>query len=291
MIGWLSAKPNVSDLAERPKLSVSIVLYRPDMAKLRDTLNSLVQAIEHSRSKVLLGQIRLDIIHNDDSSAASIEHEFFSDLFGSQNSAVLHNLVGHGNIGYGRAHNLAIAQADTDYHLILNPDVILGKDSLSEGLAFLAQHNEVALVAPQVKGEDGAKQFGCKRFPSVFDFLLRGFAPKGIKQYFQKRLAYYEMHDLSEDAVTTDVPIVSGCFMLFRTEALRQIDGFDERYFLYFEDFDISIRVRPYGQIAYLPQMHIVHLGGNSAKKGLRHILMFARSGLRFFHSHGWRLL
>lgn len=281
----------MSDLIEPAKLSISVVLYRPDIVKLRNTLDSLKQAIEHSRSKGLLEEVSLDFIHNDVLNAAEITTQLSSVLAQMQNSVDIRSHIGQGNIGYGGAHNLAIRDSETDYHLILNPDVILAADSLSEGLAFLAQHQEVALIAPQVMGEDGSKQFGCKRFPSLFDFLLRGFAPERVKRYFQRRLAHYEMHDLPEDKVSTDVPIVSGCFMLFRTVPLQRIGGFDERYFLYFEDFDISIRIRPFGVIAYLPKMHIVHLGGNSAKKGLSHIGMFARSGLRFFHSHGWRLL
>jgi GT2 family glycosyltransferase len=99
------------------------------------------------------------------------------------------------------------------------------------------------------------------------------------------------MRDLPEQEPSTDIPIISGCFMLFRTAALRSVGGFDEHYFLYFEDFDLCLRVHAEGTLAYLPSMHIVHLGGNSARKGLRHIVMFARSGLRFYCTHGWRLI
>jgi len=99
------------------------------------------------------------------------------------------------------------------------------------------------------------------------------------------------MHDLPEDEASTDIPIVSGCFMLSRTDTLKEINGFDERYFLYFEDFDLSLRMGKLGKLAYLPTMKIIHAGGHAARKGFAHLGMFARSGIRFFNSHGWRFI
>jgi len=278
----------VTVASEPPKLSVSLVLYRPEIDKLRATITSLEEAIAHGRQLKAIGAVRVDIIYNDELPDRLID----TALLPLKASAIeIHSHQGHGNIGFGRAHNLAIRLLDSDYHLVLNPDVDLAPDSLSEGLAYLCAHPETALVAPRLIDDNGRPQYGCKRFPSVLDFLLRGFAPAFVKRHFERRLARYEMRDLSAEIVTPDVPIVSGCFMLFRTSALKAIKGFDERYFLYFEDFDISIRVRAYGLIAYLPTLQVLYHGGNSAQKGLGHILMFARSGLRFFHSHGWRLL
>ena len=146
-------------------------------------------------------------------------------------------------------------------------------------------------ASPAIVDGQGQPESGCKRYPSVFDFMLRGFAPSWLRQRFRRRLQHYEMRDLTSDRIQADVPIISGCFMLFRHDALRQLGGFDPRYFLYFEDFDLSIRARTVGHLSYLPQMCITHLGGNSAKKGLHHILMFGRSAYRFFSSHGWRWL
>ncbi|KUE80788.1 hypothetical protein ATO46_14560 [Aeromonas schubertii] len=86
-----------------------------------------------------------------------------------------------------------------------------------------------------------------------------------------------------------DPPIVSGCFMLFRTDVLQQLGGFDPRFFLYFEDFDISLRAGKISRIAYVPQVKVVHHGGHASRKGWRHIWMFGRSMVTFFNIHGWR--
>jgi len=99
------------------------------------------------------------------------------------------------------------------------------------------------------------------------------------------------MHDLSEKEPSADIPITSGCFMLLRSESLAEIGGFDERYFLYFEDFDLSLRLGKKGKLAYLPAMRIQHGGGSAGSKGFKHFKMFTRSGVRFFNTYGWRFI
>ena len=115
--------------------------------------------------------------------------------------------------------------------------------------------------------------------------------PAPVRRLFDERLARFEMRELSDSEPSKGIPIISGCFMLCRSSSIEKVAGFDPGYFLYFEDFDLSLRARALGSLSYLPQMRITHLGGNSARKGLRHIVMFGRSGFRFFSSHGWRWL
>lgn len=270
-------------------LTVSVVVYRSDPAVLQMTLDSMVRAIHHAQNLQLLGSASIEIVHNDDSEPALTA--LVAACRAQATDIHIELLEGHGNVGYGRGHNLSIHRAQSHCHLILNPDVTLTPESLADGLAFLIGNPEVVALSPAVTDGEGHKQHVCKRYPAVLDFLLRGFAPQALKRRFATRLARYEMQDLPEQAPSTDIPIISGCFMLFRTAALRAVGGFDERYFLYFEDFDLSLRVHAQGSLAYLPSMHIVHLGGHSARKGLRHIGMFGRSALRFYNTHGWRLL
>mgnify|MGYP003649223909 CR=1 FL=1 len=270
-------------------LTVSIVVYGSDPEVLQLTLDSIVGAIHYAQNIGLLSKASIDIIHN-----CASEPALTALVAACRTQAIdidVALLEGHGNVGYGRGHNLSINKAESHCHLILNPDVTLATNSLADGLEFMIRNPEIVALSPAVTDGDGHKQYVCKRYPSVLDFLLRGFAPAFLKRRFATRLARYEMRDLPEQEPSTDIPIISGCFMLFRTAALRCVGGFDERYFLYFEDFDLSLRVHSQGSLAYLPTMHIVHLGGNSARKGLGHIGMFARSGLRFYNSHGWRLL
>lgn len=274
-----------------PTLSVSVVIYKTDTAVLLSGLRSLLGAIAVAVAAGEIQSVRVDIINNAEADPVLLTMVEQLAAEAAAQSVAVRVLEGHGNVGYGRGHNLSISAATSDYHLILNPDVTLAQDALGLGLHYLMQNPSVAALSPAVRDGQGNKQHVCKRFPSVLDFLLRGFAPQAVKRLFEQRLAHYEMRELSEQEPSTGIPIISGCFMLFRTSVLRSVGGFDARYFLYFEDFDLSLRVHGKGTLTYLPAMHITHLGGDSASKGLRHIAMFVRSGILFYNTHGWRFL
>ena len=202
----------------------------------------------------------------------------------------VHIVQGHGNIGFGAGHNLVISRLNSTYHLILNPDVILDENCLTTGINYLERHPQTAIVSPFATGSDGHKQYLCKTYPALLTFLVRGFVPGFLKPVFAERMARYEMRYMTELEPTTGIPIVSGCFMLCRTKFLQQVKGFDNNYFLYFEDFDLSLRLRKIADIAYVPMMRITHSGGHAAGKGYRHLLMFLQSAIYFFNSHGWRV-
>jgi GT2 family glycosyltransferase len=100
------------------------------------------------------------------------------------------------------------------------------------------------------------------------------------------------MRDLINDRdIVWDPPIVSGCFMLFRTSVLKKLAGFDARYFLYFEDYDLSLRTHEVARVAYAPAVRVLHHGGGAARKGSAHIRMFVASAYKFFSRFGWKWL
>jgi hypothetical protein len=258
------------------RLTVSLVLYRPDAGQLRATLDSLVAA---SRAARVVPDLFL--IDNGGSDAVL-------DGLRLPDDWQVHVLRGHGNVGFGCGHNLSLDGAG-DFHLILNPDLELAPDALVEALAFLRAHPECGLVAPAVRWEDGRVQYLCKRVPAVFDLFLRGFAPGWLRRRFAARMARYEMQDVIGDAVVWDPPLVSGAFMFFRAGVLRRLGGFDARFFLYFEDYDLSLRAARVARIAYVPAVKVVHHGGHAARKGLHHIRLFVQGAALFFRLHGWR--
>lgn len=268
-------------------LTVSIVTYGDDVACLESTLLHLATAA----GALPAGRAALRLVLVDNGPAAVERSATLSRLVkGAGGEAEI--LSGHGNLGYGRGHNLAIHRDASAFHLVLNPDVDLAPDALVQAFAFLDAHPECGLLAPAVWGDDGTLQYLCKRRPAVVDLLLRGFAPRWLRRWFRVRLDRYEMRDLiNERDVVWDPPIVSGCCMLFRAGVLERLGGFDPRYFLYFEDFDLSLRTAQIARIAYVPAVRIVHHGGGAARKGLAHVRMFAASAAKFFNRHGWRLV
>ncbi|MDX1605841.1 MAG: glycosyltransferase, partial [Candidatus Competibacterales bacterium] len=175
----------------------------------------------------------------------------------------------------------------SEYRLILNPDVVMAEDALRQALQFMEQAPECGLLAPAVTTSSGTRQYLCRRLPGIAELLLRGFAPQSWRRRFEKRLHYYEMRDRIGCAITAwDPPLVSGCFMLLRSEVMERTGGFDPGYFLYFEDYDLSLRAAAGSRPVYRPGVRIVHHGGGAAHKGWRHVLLFARSACRFFRRH-----
>lgn len=267
------------------KISVAIVVHQPDLAQLLRTLHALDHALADSSL-----QASLAIVDNTPESErmAPRQHQALLDRLTHIPDRAWHYLAE--NRGFGVAHNTALAAVDSDWHLILNPDLELAPDALSQALAYGQAHPEAVLLMPRVTGRDGQQEFLGKRYPSVLGLLLRAFAPAWLQRRFEPLLAEYEARDLQQQSTPQDqVPIASGACMLCRTPVLKAAGGFDERYFLYFEDFDLSLRLAGLGKLVFLPAMQAVHHGGYTARKGLRHIAWFAVSGIRFFNRFGWR--
>lgn len=271
-------------------LTVSIVTYQPDRAHLHETLQSLGVASTFAKECGVLDQVSGVLVDNGpDRTSLRVVEAIVNEVELAPTAIRWKIATGHGNVGFGRGHNLAIERSTADFHLVLNPDVRVTMDALSIGVSFLKEHLEIGLLSPKATYPDGSVQYLCKRYPSVLDLALRGFAPTVVRKLFDRRLSRYEMRDQTDASVLVDVPIVSGCFMLCRLDALKKVGGFSDRFFLYFEDFDLSLRMRQVTRAAFVPQVKIVHYGGGASRKGWTHIRLFVISAITFFQLHGWR--
>jgi GT2 family glycosyltransferase len=277
------------DRASPASLSVGVVVYHSDLGLLAGTLVSLAESVARAREDGVLGPVAVRVVDNGSPDAEALDRVVATALPPDRGIGIAVRR-GHGNVGYGRGHNIAIAESAMTYHLILNPDAELDREALGAALRYLAVNPDVGMLAPEVRGDAGERQYLCKRYPSVLVLLLRGFAPAWVKRPFRRLLDRYELRDRMDDEVVRDVPLASGCFMFARRDVLQAVGGVSPEYFLYFEDFDLSLRMRRTSPIAYVSRVRIVHHGGEAAKKGTTHVRLFLGSALRFFRTHGWKL-
>lgn len=250
----------------------SVVLYRNPPEMVRSVVESFLSAELRSRLYVV------------DNSPTPLSHPLFS------HPAVFYHHVGQ-NLGYGRGHNWAVFRSEPSrYHLILNPDVVFGPGVLERLTAYLDENPSVGMISPRVLNADGSLQHLNKRYPSVLDLFLRRFYTWRFLPCLNRRLDRYEMRDVGYDEIC-EVPFMTGAFMLCRTEVLRAVGGFDPRYFLYFEDADLSRRIQAAGyKTVYYPHVRITHLWQRASQKRLLMALVFMVSGIKYFHKWGWKL-
>ena len=267
-------------------LAVSIVLYDSDLGLLAQAIDALSRACDHAARTHAL-RCTLDLVNNrpGDENAPAIGALARAASTDRLDVACLEAGV---NGGYGAGNNLSIRRrAQADFHLVLNPDVLVGEDALSNALAYLATHPEVGLLTPRVQGLDGALHHLCKRDPTLFDMFLRSVPLAALRRRFAPRNLRYEMRDLDYDRPIVPVPYPTGCFMLFRRAVLAQIGGFDEGYFLHYEDADIGRSVAGVSTTAYVPSVVVLHKWSRDTHKSWRMRWITIKSGLRYWRKWG----
>ncbi len=270
------------------RFSATVVTYRPDAALLERAMRSLGQAIARARAVGAISASRVFVVDNGDASSADVARSATAAF--DAPGASIELVSGHGNVGYGRANNLVLQRLDSDFHLVMNPDVELDAESIVASIEAMRADPDIGLVAPDVRGASGERQYLCKRYPTLWVLFLRGFAPAPLRRACAQALDRYEMRDVIGERPYAPVPLASGAFMVVRTALFRQLGGFDPRFFMYFEDYDLSLRVGREAKVAFVPAARIVHHGGEAARKGPRHMSWFVRSAWCFFATHGWKI-
>ncbi len=210
-------------------------------------------------------------------------------VFAQKNSVrIKENII---NYGFGIAHNIAIRSTISDYHIICNPDIIINPDTIPLLVQYMDEHPDIGILCPKLTNPDGSLQANNHRYPTVLDLALRRLAPAWLKTRLKKRMDAYLMLDVGYGHMC-DVPFVSGAFMFCRTAVLKQVGGFDERYFLYFEDVDLCRKVQAAGyRTVYFPDAQVVHQWERAAYKSWHMSWVMLLSAVKYFNKWGWRLV
>ncbi len=290
--GYNRAPMADTDLGATTLLSASVVTYQTPTDQLERCLSHFITAC--AALPAARGRIALTLVDNSTDAAEQARVRACAERAQQPVPEQQVRISVHcnpTNLGYGGANNVAIAAATSRYHLVMNPDTYLDADALRCAIGYLDEHPDVAMVVPRGTTPEGSELYLAKGEPTLLVLLLRALGNARLQRLFRRQLARYELRDRYDDnTLPFNAALASGCCMLVRTAALQQISGFDSRYFLYFEDFDLSHRLRGLGKIVVHPGMKIVHEGGGTWRKGMRHRLLFLRSMLTFFSQYGWKL-
>jgi O-antigen biosynthesis protein len=207
----------------------------------------------------------------------------------------VHLIANSDNLGFGKANNQALKTARGKYALFLNPDTIIREDTLDVLYRFMENHPDTGLSGCKILNTDGTLQLACRRSfprPSVAIPKLLGLSALFPKNRF---LAKYNLTYLDPDE-SYPVDAISGSFMFCRTELMQNLNGFDERFFMYGEDLDLCYRVKKAGYlVTYVPDTIIVHYKGESSKSApFDSLIAFYRAMDQFVRKHfgpgGWLL-
>ncbi|MFV8372641.1 glycosyltransferase family 2 protein [Flavobacterium sp. LB2P6] len=251
------------------KITSCIVLYRNDLVMLQNAIQSLLKAnsvdifflVDNSPTdelKILVTDSRIKYIHNPT------------------------------NPGFGASHNVAIQKAlelGSEYHFVVNPDISFDGDIITPMVEYMKNDCTIGMMMPQVLNDDGTIQNLPKLLPSPFNILWRKI--KKPARAYQKFVNKYELRNVCKDVIY-NAPILSGCFTLLNLEAVKKVGVYDDTFFMYFEDWDLSRRMHQHYKTIYFPKVSVVHKYESGANKSKKLFKIFVNSAIVYFNKWGW---
>lgn len=254
----------------QPLISASIVLYKSDKSvrkTIADFLNTSLPV-----KLFLVDNSPTDLLKND-------LIEFISD-------ERVEYIFNNANIGFGAAHNIAIRKVlnVSQYHLVLNPDVTFDTGVLEKLFEYAERNKQAGLVVPKIYYPDGSLQYACKLLPTPTDLIFRRFLPKSLTD---KRMEKFEMQKSGYNK-EMEVPYLSGCFMFLRVSALKKVGLFDERFFMYPEDIDLTRRMHKEYKTVFYPEVKITHEHARESYKSLKLFYIHLTNMIKYFNKWGW---
>jgi GT2 family glycosyltransferase len=246
----------------------SVVLFKTDP-----------QEIQRAIEQFLAVPLRVHLCVIDNSPTAAPDGTYEGDR-------VSYHFVGK-NIGYGRAHNIAMraAAGRSRYSLVMNTDIRYAPDAVSTLVRILDERPSAGMAAPKILYPDGSLQYVCRLLPSPANLFLRRFFPRA--PWTRRADERYELRRWSHNQIA-NIPYFQGSFMLLRTALCQQLGGFDERFFLYGEDIDLTRRIHEIAESLYVPQARITHDYRRYSSRSLLGTWYGIQNNCRYFNKWGW---
>lgn len=249
-------------------ITASIVTYKTNRVELATVLRCVVES-------------EVERVYIVDNSPGDELRDF------AEFSPKVEYIFGHGNVGYGAAHNIAIRRSidsGAKYHVVINPDIQFSDGVIEELVSYMDNNADVGHVMPRVVYPDGELQYLCKMLPTPMDLIFKRFLPLSLTQKsmykFQLKFTGYQYE--------MNVPYLSGCFMFFRCAALSEVGLFDERFFMYPEDIDITRRMHARFRTMFYPKVTIIHAHAAAHRVNKKMLWISIKNMVKYFNKWGW---
>lgn len=242
-------------------VSASIVTYN-DISRAPDTVRSVIQ---HTKKYPL----KLYVIDNNSTDGTA-------DLIERGNQVVV--IRNPKNLGFGAAHNVVLNEELGKYHFVINPDITLDSDVISDMVDYFESNPEVVMAMPKILNTDGTEQKLPKEKPTFKTLFLGRLSDKIRGDYVWADKQIEE---------PTEINFCTGCFFCIRTDIFKKLLGFDERYFMYLEDADLALKAKKKGKVMILPQFCVTHAWERESSKSLKYLFIHIISCFKFLFK--WR--
>jgi len=257
-------------------VTASLVLYKSNPSQFFKTIDSYF-------SSPFAGELII-VDNSPDASLFEVIKDRYCNYL-KRNVIKYANLVK--NPGYGSAHNYAynLRKTKSCYHIILNPDITFSGEIIESMIGYMDKDPHVGHLMPKVYNPDGTIQYLCKLLPTPADLFIRRFIPiPGIKEKLSKKFEL-KMFDYNNIA---NIPYLSGCFMFLRCSAFEKAGKFDERFFMYPEDMDLTRRIHKDYKTQYFPLVSIIHEHGKESYKSTKMLIVHIKNIIKYFNKWGW---
>ncbi len=257
---------------EKIDLSIAIVTYN-NSSIIENTVRSIVENIPNNYS------YKLYIIDNN-----SIDNTL--DIIKKIDGNIEVIKLGV-NKGFGYGHNEILDVINSRYHFVVNPDIkIENPDQIEKMITYLYKNKDVGMLSPLILSPDFSIQYLCKTNPTVFDMLIRRISPN----IFRKRQNKYTMKETGYNKIFK-LEYATGSFMVFRTDIYKKLKGFDDAFFMYLEDADITRRVNKISKAIFYPEARVIHIWERSAHKSYKFAKITVQSMIIYFNKWGWKFI
>lgn len=258
------------------RLTVSIVAYK----NYGEILEALKTLFKYTPSEL---SIKVFIIDNSGVYSSDARKKFITIL---NKYPKVEYLDTKENLGFGKGHNYILDRINSEYHCIMNPDILFCEDAFSSIISYMDKNTNIGMVIPNIIDEKGERQLVYRKEVTVCDMFIRMFC----KKLFPRRVAYHTLQD-KDYSKPFQVPFGQGSFLVIRTELFKKLGGFDDHYFMYLEDADLCKRVNAESKLMYIPNATVIHKWHQDSHKSMKLFKIHVTSMKYYFKKWGLKLM